>query len=496
MDSHGPVVVEQAQARVASPPVAQAGAARYLRPDRTAHGGAISDHLPKLRAVQARDRRYRRSLAVADLVAVSAALLAATVPFGRSLSLACLLALPLVVALGKLAGLYDRDELLIRKRTLEEAPQLLHVATTTTLALWLVNAEPMTKGELVIVWAVLLAGALLFRRTARAHAAGTVPAERCLFIGEAVAYERLRSKLGGRATHTELVGRISVRAAAEDPDAVGELTALRELIGETGAHRVIIEPQVLPAEDMLDFVRAAKALGMHVSLLPRVLDVVGTAIVFDDLDGMTLLGVRRFGLTRSSLLVKRAFDVTLATLALVVVAPLMALIALAIKLDSGGPVFFWQVRVGRDGRRFRMCKFRTMVADAEERKEELRKLSPGDGGLFKIPGDPRATRVGRRLRETSLDELPQLLNVLRGEMSLVGPRPLVVDEDAQVTGWDRRRLYLTPGMTGNWQIAGSGRVPLQEMVKIDYLYVAGWSLWLDLKILLRTIPHVFARRGL
>jgi lipopolysaccharide/colanic/teichoic acid biosynthesis glycosyltransferase len=246
---------------------------------------------------------------------------------------------------------------------------------------------------------------------------------------------------------------------------------------------------------MLDFVRAAKALGMHVSLLPRVLDVVGTAIVLDDLDGMTVLGVRRFGLTRSSLLVKRAFDVTVATLVLLVAAPVMAAIALAIKLDSGGPVLFWQVRVGRDGRRFRMCKFRTMVADAEERKEELRKLHPS-AGLFKLEGDPRATRVGRRLRASSLDELPQLLNVLRGEMSLVGPRPLVLDEDAQIKGWDRRRLYLTPGMTGNWQIASSGRVPLPEMVKIDYLYVAGWSLWLDLKILLRTVPHVLARRGL
>jgi lipopolysaccharide/colanic/teichoic acid biosynthesis glycosyltransferase len=233
-----------------------------------------------------------------------------------------------------------------------------------------------------------------------------------------------------------------------------------------------------------------------VSLLPRVLDVVGTAVVFDELDGTTVLGVRRFGLTRSSLLVKRAFDLAVAVPALVLLSPLMALIALAVRLDSGGPVFFRQVRVGRDGRPFRIWKFRTMVADAEQRKDELRRLDPGGDGLFKLRRDPRTTRVGRLLRQTSLDELPQLLNVLRGEMSIVGPRPLVVDEDAQIKGWDRRRLHLTPGMTGNWQIAGSGRVPLQEMVKIDYLYVAGWSLWLDLKILLRTIPHVLARRGL
>jgi exopolysaccharide biosynthesis polyprenyl glycosylphosphotransferase len=465
-------------------------------PDRTAAQEAISDHLPKLPAVRERDARYRRSLAVADLVAAATALLLATVPFGHSLSVACLLVVPLVVGLAKVEGLYDRDELLIRKRTLEEAPQLLRVAALTAFALWLLNTDPAAKSQLVIVVVALLGGALLARRTARSFAVRLVPVERCLFVGEATEYERLRSKLRGPATHAELVGRMSLRPADPMGDAeTGELTALRDLIAETGAHRVIIEPQVLPPEDMLDFVRAAKALGMHVSLLPRVLDVVGTAIVLDDLDGMTVLGVRRFGLTRSSLLVKRAFDVTVATLVLLVAAPVMAAIALAIKLDSGGPVLFWQVRVGRDGRRFRMCKFRTMVADAEERKEELRKLHPS-AGLFKLEGDPRATRVGRRLRASSLDELPQLLNVLRGEMSLVGPRPLVLDEDAQIKGWDRRRLYLTPGMTGNWQIASSGRVPLPEMVKIDYLYVAGWSLWLDLKILLRTVPHVLARRGL
>jgi lipopolysaccharide/colanic/teichoic acid biosynthesis glycosyltransferase len=136
-----------------------------------------------------------------------------------------------------------------------------------------------------------------------------------------------------------------------------------------------------------------------------------------------------------------------------------------------------------------------MVPDAEERKSDLRHLNETEG-LFKIAGDPRITRVGRLLRKTSLDELPQLINVWRGEMSLVGPRPLVVDEDAQISGLDRSRLHLTPGMTGHWQILGSTRVPLEEMVGIDYLYVANWSLWNDLKLLLRTIPFVLARRGL
>jgi lipopolysaccharide/colanic/teichoic acid biosynthesis glycosyltransferase len=140
-----------------------------------------------------------------------------------------------------------------------------------------------------------------------------------------------------------------------------------------------------------------------------------------------------------------------------------------------------------------MVKFRSMVADADAQKEALRPLSDADDGLFKVADDPRVTRVGRFLRSSSLDELPQLFNVLRGDMSLVGPRPLVVDEDAKVVGLDRSRLHLTPGMTGPWQVLDS-RVSLDQMVAIDYRYIAGWSMWLDLKIMVRTVRHV-ARRG-
>jgi lipopolysaccharide/colanic/teichoic acid biosynthesis glycosyltransferase len=182
---------------------------------------------------------------------------------------------------------------------------------------------------------------------------------------------------------------------------------------------------------------------MRVSLVPHVLDVVGSSVVFDEIAGLTLLGVRRFDLPRSSRLIKRAFDLAGAAAVLVLTAPLFAAIALAIKLTSPGPVLFRQTRIGRDGKPFEICKFRSMVPDAEARKSELQELNEASG-LFKMADDPRITGIGRILRKTSLDELPQLLNVLRGEMSLVGPRPLVVDEDRIITGYDRRRLYLTP----------------------------------------------------
>ena len=194
-------------------------------------------------------------------------------------------------------------------------------------------------------------------------------------------------------------------------------------------------------------------------------------------------------------MVKRGFDIVGAGLGLLFLAPLLSVLAVLVRLDSRGPAIYRQTRIGRGGRPFTMFKLRTMVDGADALKPALRAQNEAQG-LFKIADDPRLTRVGRSLRRYSLDELTQLINVMRGEMSLVGPRPLVRDDDAQITGLDRRRLYLTPGMTGRWQILGSARVPMSEMIKLDYLYVTGWSLWSDVKILLRTVPYIVARRGM
>jgi exopolysaccharide biosynthesis polyprenyl glycosylphosphotransferase len=268
---------------------------------------------------------------------------------------------------------------------------------------------------------------------------------------------------------------------------------MRHLVSELRVHRVILAPETLETSEVAQLIRVAKAVGVRVSVLPRMFEVVGASVEFDDVDGLTMLGVRRFGLVRSSLLLKRAFDIVVASIGILAVAPLMLAIAVMIRRDTPGPVLFRQPRVGRDGRHFHIFKYRSMVADADAQKDRLRALNEAGTGLFKITEDPRVTRVGAFLRRTSLDELPQLLNVLRGEMSLVGPRPLVIDEDAMVVGLDRSRLHLTPGMTGPWQVLGT-RVPMKEMVAIDYLYVSNWSLWLDVKLLARTVGHVL-RRG-
>jgi lipopolysaccharide/colanic/teichoic acid biosynthesis glycosyltransferase len=192
---------------------------------------------------------------------------------------------------------------------------------------------------------------------------------------------------------------------------------------------------------------------------------------------------------------KRALDLVVTTLGLVLLGPVLALFALLIRLDSPGPALFWQARVGGGGRIFRMAKFRTMCRDAEERKCEFvhlnrHALPGGDARMFKIDRDPRVTRVGAFLRKYSLDELPQLINVLKGEMSLVGPRPLIAEEAQHVCDWALRRLDLKPGMTGLWQVLGRSAIPFEEMVRLDYLYVTSWSLWRDCLLLLRTLPVV------
>jgi lipopolysaccharide/colanic/teichoic acid biosynthesis glycosyltransferase len=175
-------------------------------------------------------------------------------------------------------------------------------------------------------------------------------------------------------------------------------------------------------------------------------------------------------------------------------APLLAVIAIAIRATSSGPVLFRQERIGLGGRRFRLVKFRTMDADAEMKLDDLLAESRDPNWLL-VDDDPRITRVGALLRSTSLDELPQLWNVLVGQMSLVGPRPLQERDDANVLGWSRSRLDLTPGITGYWQVLGRTTIPFEEMLKLDYLYVANWSLWGDLRLIMQTLPVVLSRRG-
>jgi exopolysaccharide biosynthesis polyprenyl glycosylphosphotransferase len=459
-----------------------------------------------------RDALFRRALLAADVISIIAAITLTVGLSSRNLQLSwgVVACVPLLLIWAKLNGLYDRDESLLRKTTLDEAPKLFQAATLFALSFWLadgllVNGGPrhqLDRQQALFLWLGMTGLLMLTRSVARWTVLRVAPAERCLFIGDEPSAATVRAKLSHGGIRAKVVAHLDLEKAAPwstDTFSAPRLSEIRDLAQSLDVQRAIIAPGWDASEDSraaLNLVRTLKAVGVRVSVLPRMLEVVGSSVEFDDLHGITLMGVRRFDLTRSSAGVKRAFDLVGASLGLLAISPLMLAFALLIKLDGRGPVFFRQLRVGRHGRRFHMLKFRTMVPDADALKESLRDQNEALEGLFKISEDPRVTHIGRFLRCTALDELPQLFNVVRGEMSLVGPRPLVIEEDQRIEGWHRRRLELMPGMTGPWQILGPARVPLKEMVTLDYLYVANWSLWTDVKILLRTVPHVLGRRGL
>ncbi len=456
----------------------------------------VPDARPAPGALLRRESLRRRLLGATDLVAAALALLLVLTQAGNSNPLiATLGTAPLVVMLFKIGGLYDRDQMRLAHSTLDEAPALLQLnglfALSVTIVISLLLQDSVSGAEIASLWLVSFLATTGGRMVARWIAAKAVPVERCVVIGDPRLADRIRGKLRSSRARAVVVATLPIEH--DELDGLDHPEGFLRLISDLHADRLIVAPTTSDARGVAELIRAAKADGLRVSVLPRMFEVVGSSVEFDDVDGLTMLGVRPFGLSRSSRALKRAFDVVATSIGMLAVAPVMAIIAVAIRLDSKGPIFFRQVRVGRDGRHFRIVKFRTMVVGADKQKSALRERNEGGEGLFKLAHDPRITRVGSFLRRASLDEMPQLVNVLRGEMSLVGPRPLVTDEDALVHGLDRSRLYLTPGMTGPWQVLGS-RVPMQEMVAIDYLYVANWSLWADLKLLLRTIRHVL-RRG-
>ena len=481
--------------RFARTPQRDTGGARVLRLPRL--GVGISEGTAP--AVVARDSIQRALLVCADVLAAMVALVAAIVVLGDDrLTAASAALVPLAVIASRMLRLHERDELVLAKTTLDEGPALLHLATFFALVTYI--GQPLFVDRAIGplqglgLWGGFLACSLLARALIRRAAMYYAGVERCLVIGDDATVADIEDKLDqGGNTRAQVVAAI---APSELPEHAAGRALLAQVVEDHCVHRVVVAFSDLENERLLELVRDAKALGVKVSIKPRILDVVGSAVVFDEVHGSVFLGVRRFGLTAGQRRVKRAIDIAGSLALLLLLAPVLGLFALLIKLDSRGPVIFHQVRVGRDGRRFRIFKFRTMVADAEQRKAKLLALNEAGEGLFKLTDDPRVTRVGRYLRRTALDELPQLVNVLRGEMSLVGPRPLVVEEDERLNGWHRRRLHLVPGMTGVWQVLGSARIPVREMVALDYLYIVNWSVWNDLQILLRTVPFVLSRKGI
>jgi len=277
--------------------------------------------------------------------------------------------------------------------------------------------------------------------------------------------------------------------------ALGSLDNLPQTIQENAIDQVIITLPWQYHRKTVRLVADAEHAGVRARVVPDLFQLSLGGVDVEAINGVPLISIKESALIGFNRTVKRALDLTLGGLSMILVSPFWLAIAVGIKLDSPGPVFFRQERVGKDGKTFTVFKFRSMYQDAEERLEKLRAHNEADGPLFKMKDDPRRTRMGRFIRKTSLDELPQLINVLRGEMSIVGPRPGLASEVAQYQEWHRKRLEVQPGITGLWQVSGRSNLTFDEMVMLDIYYAENWSLGLDVRIMLRTIPQVLFGEG-
>jgi exopolysaccharide biosynthesis polyprenyl glycosylphosphotransferase len=258
---------------------------------------------------------------------------------------------------------------------------------------------------------------------------------------------------------------------------------------------VIIADPDFPQERALDLVDRCHQRGVTVHVAPSTMEILIDRAEFSPGESVPLFTLRPPVFDGIQFAVKRTFDLVLATIGLVLISPLLLASALAVKLSSRGPVIYRSVRPGIAGKPFRCFKFRTMRADADIPQDELEQLNESSGALFKIRDDPRLTPVGRFLRRFSIDELPQLVNVVRGEMSLVGPRPLPMRDFERLEEWHKKRYLVLPGITGLWQVSGRSELDFDDLVRLDFLYLERWSVFLDLSIMIKTIPAVLTRRG-
>lgn len=464
--------------------------------------------------IQRRGWLVRRALLAADLIGLTVAFFVAEQIFGGGISrhghlgtpgeyVLFALSLPAWVVAAKLYGLYDKDEERTDHSTADDFAGVFHLITVVTwllFALSRVTPEQPELQKLFVFWACAVISVPLARACGRAYCRRQIEyLQNTAIVGAGHVGQSLARKF---LRHPEyginLVGFVDRQPREPAPDLghlalLGEPDDLADLVEMLDIERVIFAFSADDHVETLDLIRSLSDAGVQVDIVPRFFEVVGAGVDVHTVEGLPVIGLPPFRLSRSSQLLKRAFDLLACSAGLALLAPLLLIVAVAVKLDSPGPVFFRQVRAGAADSLFRIWKFRTMVVDADDLKDDVRHLSiharpGGDSRMFKIPDDPRVTRIGRVLRRLSIDELPQLFNVFIGEMSLVGPRPLILEEDRYVEDWARRRLDLKPGITGLWQVLGRSDIPFEEMTRLDYLYVTSWSLWQDLRLIFRTFP--------
>jgi exopolysaccharide biosynthesis polyprenyl glycosylphosphotransferase len=472
----------------------------------------ILDRRRRTAVIRRRGWLVRRMLLLADVVGLVSAFLLAEWVITRHDRIGALdakaevaafvITIPAWIVVAKLYGLYDHDEERTDHSTTDDFAGVFHMVTVCT---WIFAAGSYVTGfahptmpKLIIFWGTAVALISLGRASARAVVRRSVVyLQNTVIVGAGEVGQLIAKKLLHHPEYgINLVGFIDAdpkerRDDLEHLALLGDTHRLTAIVRLFDIERVIIAFSNESHEETLDLIRELKDLDVQIDIVPRLFELVGPGVGVHTVEGLPLVSLPPLRLSRSSKLLKRTMDLAVSLVALVVLAPLLALVAVLIKLDSRGPIFFRQERMGSNDRTFRIFKFRSMTGDAEMRKADVAHLNKHNGvdaRMFKIPNDPRVTRVGTWLRRLSLDELPQLFNVLLGQMSLVGPRPLILAEDQYVEDWARRRLDLKPGMTGLWQVTGRDDIPFGEMTRLDYLYVTNWTLFHDIKLISRTFP--------
>jgi exopolysaccharide biosynthesis polyprenyl glycosylphosphotransferase len=440
-----------------------------------------------------RDALLRRMLALADLAAALAGSISLAAfgsgSFNQALWSALLAPAWLVTA--KLLGLYDRDQRSLRHLTVDELPRIVtwSLASTAGLVLFL-SATPagqLSAGEALRVGAVASVAAFILRACARSFWRRVTPPERALIVGEGPLALATRRKL-------ELFPDIHVVVTGE----VGSLTPA-DLMGLpdylSRIDRILVATSHLDEDLIAALVGFCRKRQVKLSVVPPARGMFGTAVELSHVADLPIMEYNTWDVSRSTLLLKRTVDIAVASFVLVLLSPLLLLLAALILVDGGLPVLFTQTRVGQYGRPFRMLKFRTMVVNAEALLPDLVPFDELHEPMFKLRRDPRVTFAGRILRRASLDELPQLFNVLRGQMSLVGPRPEQIELVERYAEQHRFRLAVKPGMTGPMQVYGRGQLTFEERLAVEREYVENLSVARDLRILALTVGAVVSGRG-
>jgi exopolysaccharide biosynthesis polyprenyl glycosylphosphotransferase len=433
----------------------------------------------------------RRMLALGDLLAVATAALFVAL-WGSRPGAAFLLVLsaPIWIVMAKLAGLYDRDHRTLRHLTVDELPWLIVWTLTSTALLTLLLAPfpalNLTADDRLMVWGVVLGLGFLFRAIGRGLWRRITPPQRVLIVGEGPLAQAVVRKL-------ELFPDIHAEIQSRIPDCSALHEGLSQVIEDID--RVVIACSELSEGLLEELLPLCRASHVKLTIVPPTRGMFGTATHLTHIADLPLLDYNTWDISRTTVALKRVFDVVVAAFTLVLTSPIFLVAGLAIVLDSGFPIFFRQTRGGERSHPFQMLKFRTMVRDAEARLPELVRFDELADPMFKLKADPRITRVGRVLRRLSIDELPQLINVLRGEMSIVGPRPEQLDLVERYSPEHQFRLSVKPGITGPMQVYGRGELTFEERLAVEREYVENLALARDIRIMLMTLPAVFGRRG-